>query len=121
MSILKDDKIPVVETCSRGGGNAIKLEMKVHELKKEFKGEIEFQTRLLEAYVPPELIITIIGIVSSHFIIRLIEKLFEKKEDTKDITIQIIHKDFNINFNLPLDKEKCVEHFKKLQKKKEEE
>jgi len=96
--------------------------MKVHELEKEFKDEIEFRTSslLLEAYVPPELVIAIIGTVSSHFIIKLIEKLFEKKEDTKDVTILIVHQNFNVIFNLPLDKGKCVEHFKHLQKQKGE-
>lgn len=108
----------IVETCSRGGGNAIKLEMKVHELEEEFKDEIEFRQRALEAYVPPELVIAIIGTVSSHFIIRLIEKLFEKKEDTEDVTIKIVHQDFNVIFNLPLDEGKCIEHFRQLPKKK---
>ena len=114
--------MPIVETCSRGGGNAIELEMKVHELEKEFKDEIEFRisSLLLEAYVPPELVITIIGTVAGHFVIKLIEKLFEKKEDTEDVRILIIHQDFNVIFNLPLDKGECVEHFKQLQKKKGE-
>jgi hypothetical protein len=112
--------MPIVETCSRGGGNAIRLEVKVHELEKEFGDEIEFRTRLMGAYVPPELLIAIIGTVSSHFIIKLIEKLFEKKEDTEDVRILIIHQDFNMTFNLPLDKGRCVEHFKQLQEKKGE-
>jgi hypothetical protein len=112
--------MPIVVTCSRGGGNAIKLEMKVHELKKEFGDEIEFRIRVVEVYAPPELVITIIGTVASHFIIKLIEKLFEKKEDTEDVRILIIHQDFNMTFELPPDKGKCVEHFKQLQEKKGE-
>lgn len=109
--------MPKVITCSRRGGNAIKLEMRVHELEDEFKHKVEFRKRFLEAYALPELVITIIGPVATYFIIRLIEKLFKKEEDTKDVKIQIIHQDFNITFNLPSDNGKCLEHFRRLEKK----
>lgn len=105
----------IIETRSRGGGNAILLEAKVHELEDEFGHQVEFRTRLVEAWAPPELVVTIIGSVTGAIATRLIEKLFEKKEDSKNVTILIVHQDLNVVFNVPADNQKCVEHFRQLE------
>jgi len=109
----------IVVTRSRGGGKAILLGARVHELADEFGEQIEFRKELWEAYAPPELVVTIVGAVAGAIVGRLIDKLFEKKEDTKNVTIQIIHQDFGIVFNLPEDSQECVEHFKRREENRE--
>jgi len=115
----------IIETCSRGGGNAALLEGRVHELADELGDQIEFRETLEWAQIrywqapEPTLLITIIGWVVAPIITALVEKLFEKKEDTKNVTIQIIHQDFGVIFNLPADSQKCVDHFKRLEENSE--
>jgi len=115
----REDYVAIIQTFGRGGENVALLEMRIHELADEFGDQIEFRVRIQEAYVPPELevlLITIIGGVAAHVVTKLIDKLFEKKEDAKNVTIQIIHQDFGVVFNLPGDNEKCAEHFRRLEK-----
>ena len=111
--------MPVVTIFSRGE-KALTLEEKIQGLKEKFKDEIEFRQRYSEVHEPSsqELRIEILGFVTAiiSFIKLLIEKLFDKNEDTSDVKIQIIHQDFNVSFNLPSDKEKCIEHFERFQK-----
>jgi len=119
---------------------ALRLEERVHELADEFGDQINFRSRSdwdrrakpptlevpgpggkVDRFTGPELaalVITIIGWVASPLVTKLIDKLFEKKEDTKNVIIQVIHQDSGIVFNLPAQNRTCLEYFRRLENSK---
>jgi hypothetical protein len=120
----------------RDGLQALPLEGRVHELEDEFGDQIRVRSRTgepwgpcrkpprLEGLVPGHsfrladpliatLLITIIGWVATPIATSLIEKLFEKKEDTKHVIIVIVHEDCDAEFWLPRDNQKLIAHFRR--------
>lgn len=56
------------------------------------------------------ILITIVGAVSSHFVIKLIEKCITNNKKNI-VKIEIFHSETNQIFVIPENKKQCVEHF----------
>lgn len=62
--------------------------------------------------IAESLLITITGTIASHFAIRLVEALINKRPDNAHkITIQVHRIDGDVIFHLPRDSESLVDHF----------
>ncbi|MDE2009289.1 MAG: hypothetical protein KGJ09_04330 [Candidatus Omnitrophica bacterium] len=103
-------------------GKSGALMRKIFDAKDEFAEHgvavtLEIWNSISPADAVAMLFITIGGTVSANAITLLIQKLFEKKEESKGINIHIKIENSNITFNLPEDQQKLLDHYKKEEAK----
>ena len=117
----------IILVRSEGSGNAELLEKKVLELNEEFSKEGVKVYREIKkslefgAVEVGTLLITIGTSVASGLILKIIDKIFSKKEDVKNVNIHINIKKLNVIFNLPKDMQKLLDYCKENEKKQLEE
>jgi len=108
---------------SGGGIGAELLENKVLELQEEFlKDGVEIhkeRKKSLEFGALVEMLfITIGGAVTGEVIRRLLDKIFEKEKEVKEVypqinvTVQINIQNLNATFTIPEDKQKLLDYLK---------
>ena len=111
-----------ISVRSAGGEKASYLARKIFESRGEFSKEGVSVRRTVWNSIGIEaglenLYITIAGGVIVGVILLLISKLFENKEDSKDVNIYIKIDNSKVIFKLPEDKQKLLDYHKKLKER----
>ncbi|MCF8053937.1 MAG: hypothetical protein K9K75_01780 [Deltaproteobacteria bacterium] len=113
------EKMGSIEILSKGAeGNSIAKEISNDKiLAKTDKYDLVLSNAKSIGIVET-LCVTVGGAVASHFIIRLIEKILDlRNQKDYKVKIEIYHVDLNITHMLPEEKAECIEFYDQITSK----
>ena len=110
--------LPSIKCEFRGTMVVADLNEALEALSREYAGVCDFAvTEQTGLGTLATLAISIAGGVGSNLVIRLIDLLIAKLSARRNtLILTLFHVDESIIFKLPKDREKCIDHFRNLEK-----